>query len=379
VLALAAPADAKKKKKGGAKKGKTPSGKTSGGSKAAPVDTDETDEASSDEKEPTPSKPSGSSPAPSDEEKPPGPPDAEEVTKKPKPEKPAPEPDDSVGSGLPALQVGVGGKALFRTLSWVDDAGALAPYSLSPGPEVGGWLEVYPGAFMTSGFASYIGIFGSFNYGIGAKSKTPAGVQLTTKYQDFLVGLKVRIPLGMFNPYVSGAYGLQTFKLDPAASDRPNFSYGFIRPGGGVRVQATPMIDIDVGAGYLLVNAMGTAAGEVKSAAFFPRATAKGVDIGLSIGVRFSSLLGVRAGADIRQYGMTTGYRSGDAGPVAGGSTDRYITAWGGLELYLDGVGGGPGGGGEEEAAPAKPGKEKAPAKKAPPADEPEEEKTEKE
>ena len=157
------------------------------------------------------------------------------------------------------MQFGVGGKALFRTLSWTDDSGALAPYSLSPGPEVGGWLEVYPAAFMTTGFAANIGLFGSFNYGIGAKSKTPAGTELTTKYQDFLVGLKVRIPLGMFNPYVSGAYGGQTFKLEPAATDRPNFSYSFIRPGAGVRIQATPMIDIEVGAGFLLVNGLGTA------------------------------------------------------------------------------------------------------------------------
>jgi hypothetical protein len=375
VLALAAPADAKKKKKSGGKKGKTPSGKTTGGAKPAVEADDETDEASSDEKAPTPSKPSSESGTGGDD-KPPAPADAEEVTKQPaKADKPVAESDDGEGSGLPALQFGIGGKALFRTLSWTDDNGVLAPYSLSPGPEVGGWFEVYPAAFMTTGFAANIGIFGSFNYGIGAKSRTapPANTELTTKYQDFLVGLKVRIPLGMFNPYVSGAYGVQTFKLEPGAGDRPNFSYSFIRPGAGVRIQATPMIDIDVGAGFLLVNGMGTAAGELKSAMFFPRATATGIDAGLSIGVRFSSLIGVRAGADFRQYGVTSGYQAGDP-VVAGGATDRYITAWGGVELLLDGVGGGPAGGGDEEAAPAK----KAPPKKAAP-DEFDEEKTEKE
>ena len=375
VLALAAPADAKKKKKkSGGKKGKTPSGKTVGGAKAPVEADDETDEAGSDDKEPTPSKPSSDSSTGGDD-KSPAPSDADEVPKKPaKAEKPAAEPDDGEGSGLPAMQFGIGGKALFRTLSWTDDNGALAPYSLSPGPEVGGWLEVYPGAFMTTGFGANIGIFGSFNYGIGAKSKTPGNMDLTTEYQDFLVGLKVRIPLGMFNPYVSGAYGVQTFKLDPPGNDWPNFSYSFIRPGAGVRIQATPMVDIEVGAGFLLVNGMGTAANELKSAAFFPRASATGIDAGLSIGVRFSSLLGVRAGADFRQYGIVSGYQAGDP-VVAGGATDRYITAWGGVELLLDGVGGGPAGGGEEEAAPAK----KAPAKKAAPPDEPDEEKTEKE
>jgi hypothetical protein len=373
VLALAAPADAKKKKKGG-KKGKTPSGKTTGGAKAPVEADDETDEASSDEKAPTPSKPSGDSSMGGDD-KPPAPADAEEVTKKPaKADKPAAEPDDADGSGLPALQFGIGGKALFRTLSWTDDMGVLAPYSLSPGPEVGGWLEAYPAAFVTGGFAANIGIFGSFNYGVGAKSQTPGGMNLTTKYQDFLVGLKVRIPLGMFIPYVSGAYGGQTFKLEPAAMERPNFNYSFIRPGAGVRIQATPMVDIDIGAGFLLVNGLGTQQGEVKSAMLFPRATATGIDAGLSIGVRFSSLIGVRAGADFRQYGIISGYQAGDP-VVAGGATDRYITAWGGVELLLDGVGGGPAGGGGDDEAPAK----KEPAKKAAPPDEFDEEKTEKE
>ena len=113
----------------------------------------------------------------------------------------------------------------------------------------------------------------------------------------------------------------------------------------------------------------------MKSTAVFPRATASGVDAGLSIGVRFSDLLGVRAGADFRQYGMTTGYQAGDP-VVAGGATDRYITAWGGVELILDGVGGGPGAAAKKKRRPPR----SAPAKKATRRrDEPDEEKTEKE
>ena len=89
---------------------------------------------------------------------------------------------------------------MFRTLAWNEDMGALAPYTLSPGPEVGAWLEAYPAAFATDGFAANIGLYGSFNYGIGAQSKLPSGMMLTTKYQDFLAGVKVRIPVGMIIP-----------------------------------------------------------------------------------------------------------------------------------------------------------------------------------
>ena len=54
--------------------------------------------------------------------------------------------------------------------------GALAPYSLSPGPEASAWLEAYPAAFATDGFAANIGLFGSFDYGIRRRSRRlPSG------------------------------------------------------------------------------------------------------------------------------------------------------------------------------------------------------------
>ena len=67
-------------------------------------------------------------------------------------------------------------------------------------------------------------------------------MMLTTKYQDFLAGVKVRIPVGMIIPYVAAAYGMQKFHLEPAdRRTRPNFNYGFIRAGAGARIQFTPV------------------------------------------------------------------------------------------------------------------------------------------
>ena len=54
---------------------------------------------------------------------------------------------------------------------------------------------------------------------------------------------------------------------------------------------------------------------------------------------------------DFRQFGVATGWRTGDTVTRAGGATDRNITAWGGVELVFDGMGGGAG---ESESAPAK-------------------------
>jgi hypothetical protein len=367
VLGASLSAEAKKKK---SKKGKTPSSssKKSTGKEAAPADESESDEAGSDEK-------ASSKKAPADEgeekeaAKAPAPPAEGEGEGSPPPKKapkPAPAPaaeGEGTPGGLAALRIGLGGKALFRNLTWTDDMGALAPYKLAPGPEVGAWFEVYPAAFVTDGFVANLGLFGSFDYGIGAQSKLPSGTILTTKYQDFLVGGKVRIPLGMIIPYVAGAYGMQKFALEPAdpGNTRPNFNYGYVNVGAGARVQFTPAMDADVGGGYLIVTNMGSQAGEVQ--ALYPNAKASGVALNLSLGYRVTSLIGIRIGADFRQIGSTLHWATGNPGLVAGGSTDRYISAWGGLEIVLDGVGGG--GGEEAEAAPAK----KAPkAKKAAPA-----------
>src|SRR6266496_6630536 len=261
VLCASLSAEAKKKK--ASKKGKTPSSssKKSTSKGAAPADESESDETGGDEK-------ASSKKSPADESdekeaaKPPAPPMDGEGEGAPPPRKapkPAPAPaatGEGTPGGLAALRFGLGGKALFRTLAWNEDMNALAPYRLSPGPEVGAWLEAYPAAFATDGFAANIGLYGSFDYGIGAQSKLPSGMPLTTKYQDFLAGVKVRIPLGMFIPYVAGAYGMQKFHLEPADvanHSRPDFNYAFIRAGAGARVQFTPSVDMDLGAGYLIV------------------------------------------------------------------------------------------------------------------------------
>lgn len=370
-LLVSLSAEAKKKKP--AKKGKAPAGKVKGkGSDRGlpPPDTGgESDEESSDEKPAAKKKPADESSEGEGEEKkpPPPPPEADEMPppKKAKPIKKEPKEEaESAGGGLVALQFGVGGMALFRKLSWTDAAGRVAPYSLAPGPEVTTWLEAYPAAFATEGFAANIGIIGHFNYGFGASSKTPAGATLTTKYQDFMAGLKIRIPFGTFIPYVVGAYGMQKFHLEPAAPDRPNFNYGLIHAGAGARIQVTPELDIDLGGGYLIVLTPGQAAGEVASPPLYPKSTAYGIDASLSVGYRVTSLIGIRVGGDFRQIGLATHWTSANTALQTGGALDRYISAWGGVEIVMDAVGGGAGH--EDEAPPAK---KPAKAKKAAPED----------
>jgi hypothetical protein len=372
-LLVSLSAEAKKKK--AAKKGKTPSSKVkSKGTDRGlppPESAPESDEETSDEKPAAKKKPAVEddnevekkpTPPPSDEEALP----VEPAPKK-KPAKAPPPKAEGEGEGgaLPAFTVGVGGKALFRNLSWTDSMNMVAPYSLAPGPEVAAWLEAYPAAFATDGFAGNIGLIGKFDYGFGASSKTMSGTTLTTKYQDFLAGLKIRIPLGSVIPYVVGAYGMQKFHLEPAAPERPNVNYSLVHGGAGVRVQATPELDVDLSAGYLYILNPGKAAGEVGEPTLYPKTTGFGIDAALSVGYRLTSLIGVRVGGDLRRIGLNTHRKSTDPVPPlpTGGALDQYITAWGGVEVVLDGMGGGAAHEGEGEAPPAKkPAKAKKPA-----------------
>jgi hypothetical protein len=260
-------------------------------------------------------------------------------------------------SSLSALEFGVGAKALFRNFNWTADgrAAMLGPYSLTPGPETGLWLELYPAALGTSGFAANVGIIGSFDYGFGVATTLANHADVATTFRDFLGGLKVRVPLGTFIPSASVAYGQQVFAVAQQQNmmDLPQLAYSFVRPALGTRVLFSPEAALDVTAGYLAVLDPGSGANQVKSSRFFPKATAYGIDVSVSVAYRLTGAIRARGGADWRQYGLNLNPDS-TTRSVAG-AVDRYITAWAGVEVVLDGPGGAAGGDDE----PVKPSKRK--------------------
>ncbi len=245
---------------------------------------------------------------------------------------------------LPALTLGIGASGMNRSLSWHQDrSGTLAPYSLPAGPEAAVWLEAYPAAFRTGGFASRIGIFGGFNQGFGVNSTANMGqTKLTTSFQDFLAGAKLRWPVAIFAPYLSVAYGAQSFKLEAQGGTPPmipSVAYKFIRIGIGSRADFTPQLSADLGLAFMLLTDAGKNTGEIKSATYFPGTTGYAIDVGASLAYRFTKILGARAGVDFRQYGLSANPASA-ATLRAGGATNRYIFFGGGIELVLDGVSG---------------------------------------
>jgi hypothetical protein len=374
VFAFAGSAEAKKKKKP-AKHHKTPSSKSTG--KEAPEPQEESESSDSgagkkEEPEEEAKAPAGKSSAPAEaggetpgEGEAPAP-----ATKKKHVATEAPESETEVGAARSALEVFVGAGAMFRSLTWNQNMtnGAIVDYSLAPGPEAIIAFETYPAAFATSGFASNIGAFGHFDYGFAVSSQTKAGVSLTTKFQDFLIGFKLRIPLGMVDPYVSAAYGGQTFELGGqtvGTSYVPGTSYTFFRFGLGLRVHLASILDLDAGGAYLLVNTLGSSAGDIASPGFFPNATGYAGEASLSIRFRLTRLIALRAGGDFRQYGLSL-HQAQNTQPLIGGAADQYIVGWGGVELVFDGVGGGASAEEEKPAPAAKPAAGKAKSRRQP-------------
>lgn len=240
----------------------------------------------------------------------------------------------------PALEAMVGGAAMFRKLTWNQDlTPQLSGYSLSPGPEGRVDLEVFPGAFATGGLASNVGIVGTFGRSVGVSSQTGSGAALTTTFEDFLFGLKARMPFGAFVPYLSATYGGQNFTIAGQGSTTsvPGTDYRFLRFGAGARVELSAVFSLDVGAGYLFVTDLGSGSGEIESSAFFPRAKAYAVDGDASVVARITKIIGLRAGVAARQYGLSFNVQKGDPNLV-GGAIDRYIVLGGAIEMILDGT-----------------------------------------
>jgi len=267
--------------------------------------------------------------------------------------KASPEPPASAGP-LSALEFGLGGKAMFRSLAWTTGGASagLGPYSLTPGPETGLWLEFYPAAFGTNGFAANVGLFGRFDYGFGVATTLANGMDAATRFRDFMAGLKVRIPVGTFTPNLSIAYGQQVFEIaqQNTMADLPQLAYQFVRPAVGTRIMFTPTAGLDLVAGYLLVLDPGSGGDHIRSSRFFPKATSFGIDASASVVFKLTGAIGGRVGADWRQYGIALNPDS-NTRQVAG-AIDRYIVAWAGLEVVLDGQGGAAGD--DEPAKPAK-------------------------
>lgn len=279
-----------------------------------------------------------------------------------------------VATGLDWLDISISPRVLMRALRYTEDQlRELPDYNLT-GPQVALAATVYPLATTMGGFAANIGINAGYERIFGVTSKQGT-MSFATSAQTFWIGPRVRV----FNDiYATVQYGLSQYRLSGSTSV-PDADYRFAKIGAGGRFALTPTISLMVNAAYLHMLYLG----EIRSGAWFRRATAMGIEVGAGVGLRLTQSIEVRAGVDLRRFGFAFNVRPSDLAndpmnaKVAGGAIDQYLMIWGALAVVLGNDGSAGGGSSESEPAADEEKEEKAEKKKPAAADEEEKEEEE--
>ncbi len=221
-----------------------------------------------------------------------------------------------------ALRLGVGLRLFNRRFGYRDDLfDALSTYYLPLGPAIAADLELYPAAFVTSGFAANIGLYGAFDYAVGIASRAEDGTRYGTTAINLKVGLVGRIPISVLTVQPSIGFSRQVYSISSSTGVKPNIpsvGYNAIRPALDLKVRIFGPVAFQVGAAYLAVLQTG------EIGAFFPRSKAAGLDANAGFTVSLFDRLELRARFEYLRYWFSMNPEPGDMN-VAGGALDHYI------------------------------------------------------
>ncbi len=229
------------------------------------------------------------------------------------------------------LDLSVGGQAFSRSLTYHQQVtSTLREYQ----PRLLGGavasVVYYPAVHFTDGFATNIGLDLNISQAFGIQSRTPDGSTYPTQIHDYNGGLRVRVPFGSAEPYLTLGYGDDAFKMtgaNRAALILPDTDYRYLRAVLGVRAPLPSNVSLGVSAGYRYV----LSPGGIKTD-YFPRATVGGMEANLYIGYAINDILEARIGFDYRRYFYSMHSKNGDT-YIVGGAIDQ--TYGGSLSLAV--------------------------------------------
>lgn len=257
------------------------------------------------------------------------------------------------------LDVMVGMRLYSRSFRYTDSLAQLSPgtfeplpdYNLEAGPLPFIQAHWYPAAHFSTGILAHLGLTLGYERGIATTVKyirpseaDPAVTEeviFNQTHQLWYVGGRARIPVAMFTFGVGVNYGNHAFALKESGDGSPtglfpNVSYNQIEAGA----------DAEVKMGSVLLGAYGSylhllGAGELVQVEWFPGSTGRGVHFGGHVGWAALPALDLLAGVDARAYGFnfnpvdTSQPADRPVNRVAGGATDRYLSAWFGLRFKI--------------------------------------------
>jgi len=234
-----------------------------------------------------------------------------------------------------ALDAWVGGRGFFRNLAFNQIASGtqLKDYRPVILGDAGLVVDWYPGAHVSNGLLSNVGVEVNVEQSFGITSSTKGGGNFATDVHEYAGALRLRLPLGPVELGLIGGYGQHAFTLSGAGRESlmlPDTVYTFGRFGAALRI---PFGRFSFAMGGAWRQILGV--GQIKS--YFPHMAVGGVDANVSVSYRFTPLIEARIGGDLRRYFYDMHSRAGDAN-IAGGAVDQTIAFMGGVVFIIDGV-----------------------------------------
>lgn len=291
---------------------------------------------------------------------------------------PAEESAAAAPSGLPWLDIEVGGGGLVdRTLTFnqnvtINGKGTqFLNYQLPAGGIVVGRAVMYPFDPLVGGALGNLGLEGEIQQGF-AISTTVRNMSGTTSFgsvvHDFAGGLRYRVPFGARNDiYLSATAGEDAFTFTGGTAMFPRATffvpdtiYRYVRPGLGLHLTLADAFTLRLAGGYRYVF---NGAGPMLSGnpnGYFPHLTVAGADAELVGGYRLTDMFEIRIGVEYRRYWFNMHSTPTDNN-FAGGLVDQSFAITGGIAFLLGSSGGAKtDAGGEEPPPPPPPSKSRA-------------------
>jgi hypothetical protein len=222
-----------------------------------------------------------------------------------------------------------------RSFKYNDDLfGRLHPYSLNGAPALRIGATWYPAGHFTAGFASNLGLDLGLEYVFGITSKNKDGATFPTKSLELGGALRGRIPLGDHEIALFAGGGRHTFDIGADSSGNspgvPSVGYTYLRLGAEARFVLFPHFSARASLAWRRVLKKG----DIQSDAWFPGASAVGVDALLGAGYEVIDGLEVQLAFIGRRYAFSFNPIPGDKN-VAGGALDQYLAGTVGVAYAL--------------------------------------------
>lgn len=168
-----------------------------------------------------------------------------------------------------------------------------------------------------------LGAAGHFTHVPSFETEDGDGARYTSEARSFAAGARYRYLLGPVTLAAALDFGQQSFSIesrgDMTAPDFPAVKYRYLRAGLGAAAPLWSRYSIAGAVGYRHV----LSSGEIESSDFFPRTTARAIDVELELAAALLWGFDVRLGAALERYGHDLQPEPGDS-KVAGGALDQY-------------------------------------------------------